>query len=445
MPFWHPNSWGLVSKPCSVWLWGEASWAATSSVVHMQWLPFREGPSTTTTIILQQHFASDVASNRHLMAHQRNNLCVFSLFHCVEGAFDVSSRGTPKLKYGVPRDELKVVVVVFGPLLSLDKLFNPIALTLQPCTLQNILNWWDNSVSHSHATSRISSPHKFLRVACLQNEVGAKFVLSLRKMLRNFPRDVWAFISWVRKIPQNSRQISHIISLPRIKITGELLQERREKDFHGGSNLKNIWSLLMILSVRLAHTQGERNDLFCDDPFGKSHSKTQVGFSWSLTSHPVGRAFLAALAGMRPSEFSQHPLLAFLWPAKEPMVCTCMWDRAITRNRGGRATDRGRKYRERERDCDLPNAALQRKMEGCNKQAIQLDQHQHQNISLRERFLESCCILSGTSDREEGHASMHCLSSLPPNSSAERWKAAINKQYSLTNISTRTLHWGKDF
>ena len=30
------------------------------------------------------------------------------MFHCVEGAFDVSSRGTPpKLKNGVPRDELR--------------------------------------------------------------------------------------------------------------------------------------------------------------------------------------------------------------------------------------------------------------------------------------------------------------------------------------------------
>ena len=41
------------------------------------------------------------------MAHQMKNLCVFSVLHCVEGAFGASSRGTPKLKHGVPRDELK--------------------------------------------------------------------------------------------------------------------------------------------------------------------------------------------------------------------------------------------------------------------------------------------------------------------------------------------------
>ena len=35
------------------------------------------------------------------------NLYVFSVFHCVEGAFDESSRGTPKLKNEVPQDELK--------------------------------------------------------------------------------------------------------------------------------------------------------------------------------------------------------------------------------------------------------------------------------------------------------------------------------------------------
>ena len=35
-------------------------------------------------------------SNRHLMAHQMQNLCVFSVFHCVEGAFDASYRGNPK-------------------------------------------------------------------------------------------------------------------------------------------------------------------------------------------------------------------------------------------------------------------------------------------------------------------------------------------------------------
>ena len=41
------------------------------------------------------------------MAHQMKNLCGFSVFHCVEGAFGASSGGTPKMKNGAPRDELK--------------------------------------------------------------------------------------------------------------------------------------------------------------------------------------------------------------------------------------------------------------------------------------------------------------------------------------------------
>ena len=40
------------------------------------------------------------------MAHQMKNLCGFSVFHCVEGAFGASSGGTP-MKNGAPRDELK--------------------------------------------------------------------------------------------------------------------------------------------------------------------------------------------------------------------------------------------------------------------------------------------------------------------------------------------------
>ena len=41
------------------------------------------------------------------MAHQMKNLRGFAVFHCVEGAFGASSRGTPKLKNGAPRDALK--------------------------------------------------------------------------------------------------------------------------------------------------------------------------------------------------------------------------------------------------------------------------------------------------------------------------------------------------
>ena len=41
------------------------------------------------------------------MAHQMKNLCGFSVFLCVEGAFGASSGGTPKMKNGAPQDELK--------------------------------------------------------------------------------------------------------------------------------------------------------------------------------------------------------------------------------------------------------------------------------------------------------------------------------------------------
>ena len=57
---------------------------------------FRDGPNTTTTIIFQKSFASDATSKRHLMAHQMKHLCVFSVFHCVEGAFGAASGGYPK-------------------------------------------------------------------------------------------------------------------------------------------------------------------------------------------------------------------------------------------------------------------------------------------------------------------------------------------------------------
>ena len=67
----------------------------------------RDGPNTTTTIVFQKSFASDATPKRHLMAHQMKNLCGFSVFHCVEGPFGASTRVTPKMKHGAPRDEPK--------------------------------------------------------------------------------------------------------------------------------------------------------------------------------------------------------------------------------------------------------------------------------------------------------------------------------------------------
>ena len=51
------------------------------------------------------------------MAHQMKNLCGFSVFHCVEGAFDASSGGIPKMKNGAREMDSKMVMVVVGPAL----------------------------------------------------------------------------------------------------------------------------------------------------------------------------------------------------------------------------------------------------------------------------------------------------------------------------------------
>ena len=79
------------------------------------------------------------------------------------------------------------------------------------------------------------------RVARLQREFCTKdffkLRIFLRKMLRNFPRNFWAFVLWVskksRKIP--SKFPTKFSKLPlektKKKITDELLQERREKNF----------------------------------------------------------------------------------------------------------------------------------------------------------------------------------------------------------------------
>ena len=56
-------------------------------------------------------FASDAAGKRHLM----KNPCVFSVFYCIEGALDATSRGTQNRKVGRRKRNPKMVVVVIGP------------------------------------------------------------------------------------------------------------------------------------------------------------------------------------------------------------------------------------------------------------------------------------------------------------------------------------------
>ena len=49
------------------------------------------------------------------MTHQMKNLCVFSVFHCVEGHL-MRHPGVPQIeKTGFREMSSKVVVVVFGP------------------------------------------------------------------------------------------------------------------------------------------------------------------------------------------------------------------------------------------------------------------------------------------------------------------------------------------
>ena len=50
-----------------------------------------------------------------VMTHQIKNPCVLSVFHCIEGALDAISRGTPKSKIGRRKMNPKMVVVVIGP------------------------------------------------------------------------------------------------------------------------------------------------------------------------------------------------------------------------------------------------------------------------------------------------------------------------------------------
>ena len=65
----------------------------------------RDGPNTTTTTIKKKCIWCHTKSA--FDGHRMEDLCGFSVLRCVEGAFGASSGGTPKLKNGAPRDELK--------------------------------------------------------------------------------------------------------------------------------------------------------------------------------------------------------------------------------------------------------------------------------------------------------------------------------------------------
>ena len=107
-------------------------------------VPFSSGTAqnTTTTITFQEGFASDATPKRNLMADQMKNLCGFSVFHCVEGAFGASSGGTPKDEKGGPREmKSKMVVVVVGlsPIHAATGDYHQSNLTFAPDTKEALL------------------------------------------------------------------------------------------------------------------------------------------------------------------------------------------------------------------------------------------------------------------------------------------------------------------
>ena len=78
-------------------------------------LTIRDGPSTTTTIIFKESFASDATSKRHVMTHQMKNLCV-SLCSTASNGHLVRHPGVlRKWKMGPREMNSKMVVVVVGP------------------------------------------------------------------------------------------------------------------------------------------------------------------------------------------------------------------------------------------------------------------------------------------------------------------------------------------
>ena len=77
--------------------------------------------------------------------------------------------------------------------------------------------WWNRPFGRAScfALLTLQAVLQWIKVARLQREFCTKVFffeprIFLRKMLRNFPRNFWAFVLWVRKnLVENSLQISH--------------------------------------------------------------------------------------------------------------------------------------------------------------------------------------------------------------------------------------------
>ena len=66
--------------------------------------------SASLSVFLTLVFLSSL--ERHMSSLSLSDVCVFSVLHCAEGAFDAASKGTPKLKMGHREMSSKMVVLV---------------------------------------------------------------------------------------------------------------------------------------------------------------------------------------------------------------------------------------------------------------------------------------------------------------------------------------------
>ena len=139
---------------------------------------FRDGPNTTTTTIIQKSFESDWCHIQSAFdgASDEKSMCALCVLLCRRGIWCVPQ----SWRMGFREMSSKMVVVVFGPSL--------------------IDSHWGNSMWQAST----------LRWHVCRANFARKFFFESRmfsqKMLRNFPRTVWAFIVWFRTIPQHSRQ-----------------------------------------------------------------------------------------------------------------------------------------------------------------------------------------------------------------------------------------------
>ena len=110
---------------------------------------------------------------------------------------------------------------------------------------------WQKAVENAHRR-RQHTLH--IRVARLQNEVGTRYFFRAqnfsRKLLRNFPRSVWAFISWSEKILQNSRQVFPAKFLcKKSRNVHKRASAGAQGELHMSIDTSACWELWLLLSA----------------------------------------------------------------------------------------------------------------------------------------------------------------------------------------------------